>query len=68
MINMSAWKLWIRDIVEALKYNEDDDEIVQVICDVVQHIVNEELAEAKQCEQEEKGSDVEPPKEEEDDA
>ena len=63
MINMSAWKLWIRDIVEALKYNEDDDEIVQVICDVVQHIVNEELAEAKQYEQEEKGSDVEPPKE-----
>lgn len=60
MINMSAWKLWVRDIVEALKYNNDDDEIVQVICDVVQHIVNEELAEAKQYAQEEKGGDVEP--------
>lgn len=59
MIDMGAWKLWVHDIVEALKYNKDDDEIVQVICDVVQHIVNEELAEAKQKTQDEKGGGVE---------
>ena len=46
MFVMNEWNLFIYDIVTAIKYNDNIDEITDLICRTVQHIVDQTIAES----------------------
>ena len=46
MFVMNEWNLFIYDIVTAIKYNDNIDEITDLICRTVQYIVDQTIAES----------------------
>lgn len=46
MFVMNEWNLFIYDIVTAIKYNDNIDEITDLICRTVQYIVDRTIAES----------------------